>query len=206
MKKKIIVGSLIILLLGFLGFFYSVGYIPIIGNIIATEKINAYAQEVYKNEQAIDVGFDFYNMGNYNSSGYSYILNSNRLIDSKLYENAGKETPYKQDYQKIIQNFDDGISFEDYHISCTIDADDYSNKYYKLVVYKMSNDNILSNSESLIKPAEIVMQFIESMEIKYNFTSVNILYSDNNGDKQILVNGDIPISKEILIDNTKDIK
>ena len=54
-------------------------------------------------------------------------------------------------------------------------ADDFYNKYYKLVVYKMSNDNILSESESFTKPAKIVMQFTESMEPKYNSTSVNIL-------------------------------
>ena len=206
MKKKITIGLIIIIPLIFLAWLYSVGYVPVIGNMIATEKINDYATEVYGNEEAIDVGYDFYNGGNYNTDGYSYDLNSNRIIDHNLYENAGEETPYKQDYQKIINSLEEGINFEDYHISCTIDADDYSQKYYKLIVYKMSNENILSENESLTKPAEIVMQFIDSMDIKYNFTSVNIEYSDNNGKKQISLSGDTAITEELLVQKTKNIK
>lgn len=205
MKKKIVKGLIIILPLIYLGRLYMAGYVPIIGNMIATDKINDYATQIYSNEKPIDVGYDFYNMGNYNTDGYSYILNSNRIIDHKLYENFGEKTPYKQDYQKIIDTFEEGINFEDYSIGCTIDADDYSKKYYNLIAYDISNNNILNENESLIKPAEIVMEFIDSMETKYNFTSVNIVYNDNNGTKQISFSGDISITQELLVQNTKKI-
>ena len=142
--------------------------------MIATEKINNYAKEVYGNTKKLKVGYDYYNMGNYNTDGFGYDLKDNVIFDYNLFENAGTTIPYKQDYQKIINSFEESISFEDFSIECTIDADNYDNKYYKLVVYKMSNTNILSESESLTIPAEITMQFIESMEIQYNFTSVNI--------------------------------
>ncbi len=206
MKKKIIIGLLIIIPLIFLSWLYSAGYVPIIGNMIATEKINDYATEVYGNEESIDVDYDFYNMGNYNADGYSYILTSDRIIDHNLYEDAGEQTPYKQDYQKIINTLGEGITFEDYYMSCTIDTDDYSQKYYTLVVYNLSNDNNLSENESLTKPAEVVMQFVDSMDIKYNFTSVNVVYNDNNGAKQISLSGDTAITKELLVQNTKNIK
>ncbi|MFI3212882.1 MAG: hypothetical protein R3Y24_06020 [Eubacteriales bacterium] len=207
MKKAIVICSiLIIIALIFWGLLYSVGYIPIIGNMIATEKINDYATEVYGNDESIDVGYDFYNMGNYNTDEYSYILNIGRIIDHNLYENAGEETPYKQDYQKIIDMLEEGINFEDYSISCTIDADDYSRKYYTLVVYNLSNENVLSENESLTKPAEVVMQFVNSMDTKYNFTSVNVVYNDNNGKKQISLNGDTAITEDILVQSTKNIE
>ncbi len=203
MKKKNIMVIFITILIAFFAWAYSVGYVPVIGDIIATQKINDYIKEVYQIEENIDVGYDFYNMGNYNADGYLYDLNNNRIIDINLYENEGAETPYKQDYQKIIDELEEGVEFKDYYISCEIDADDYSNKYYKLVVYDLSNNNILSKEESLEVPAKIVYQFMNSMEIQYNFTSVNILYSDNNGEKQIIINGDTLITEEMLIQNTK---
>ncbi len=202
-KKKIIIYVIIAIIISFLAWMYSAGYVPFIGNMIATDKINSYNREVYNASDEIKIGYDFYNMGDYNGEGYLYNLNSDRIVDFNLYENAGDETPYKQDYQKIIDSLEEGIVFEDYHITCSIDADDYSNKYYKLVVFNLSNENILTEEESGEKPAEIVMQFINSMETQYNFTSVNVLYTDNNGEKQISLNGDIPISEEILIENTK---
>ncbi len=204
MKKKIIIALPIIILLAFFSWLYSAGYVPIIGNIIAAQKINAYANSTYGNDEKIDIGYDFYNMGDYNGGGYAYILNSNLLIDYNLYENAGDETPYKQDYQKIIDSFEEGITFDDFSISCTIDADDYTNKYYKLTVYEIKNSNILNESESETKPAEIVMQFIGAMQTKYNFTSVNVSYSDNNGAKQITLVGSEPLTLDILIENTKE--
>ncbi len=202
MKKKIIALSIIILL-AFFGWLYSAGYIPVIGNSIATQKINDYAKETYGNDEKIDVNYDFYNMGNYNGGGFAYILNDNLLIDYKLYENAGDETPYKQDYHKIIDGFEEGIAFNDFNISCTIDADDYSNKYYKLTVYELKNSNTLSEDESRTKPAEIIVQFIGEMQTKYNFTSVNVAYSDNNGAKQISINGSEPLTLDMLAQNTK---
>ncbi len=68
------------------------------------------------------------------------------------------------------------------------------------------NSNILSKSESQTKPAEIVMQFINAIQTKYNFTSVNVYYSDNNGAKQVLVNGSEPLTLDMLIENTKEVK
>ncbi len=207
MVKKIVLGLCLVLILCIGIFFYNVGYVPIIGGIIAEQKVNAYAKEVYDIDEKIEMGYNFYSMGNYNDGeNFLYNLKENRIIDLQLYENNGSDTPYRQDYQKIIDGLEDGVSISDYYIGCSIDADDFSKKYYKLIIYDMTNGNALSEAESLTKPAEIVMEFIEAMETPYNFTSANVSYRDNNANYNISFEGVIPLTTELLIENTKIIE
>ena len=67
----------------------------------------------------------------------------------------------------------------------------------------MGDTNRLSNDESIKRPAKIVMKFIKEMEIQYNFTSVVVHYTDNNGNYTISYDSKIPITEQILINNTK---
>ncbi len=85
-----------------------------------------------------------------------------------------------------------------------VDGDDYSNKNYSLTVYDFTNDNILSEGESFELPAEILMEFISSMEVQYDFTNVYSWYTDNNGKKLVSWSGDAPVTQKALISHTKD--
>ena len=161
-----IFGSAILIVLVAFGLLYSVGYIPIIGNIIAENKINAYASETYDTTETIETNFDFYCFGAYSSDeGYLYDINTNLITDLNRYENAGTDTPYKQDYQKIISTLGKDISMEEYYISYTVDADDFSREFYKLTIYKLESAEDLTVEESHKNPAKIIIEFIDYMEI-----------------------------------------
>ena len=204
MKNKFIIRLVFFMILLISVCCYIVGYIPLIGKVIAENKINDYVKNIYGEDKHITMNYDFYNMGNYSGGEYYiYDLRSNEIIDLQLYENAKGATLYKQDYQKIIKNLGAGIYIKDFYISCRIDANDFSKKYYRLTIYDMGDTNTLSNDESIKRPAKIVMKFIKQMEIQYNFTSVVVHYTDNNGNYTISYDSKIPITEQILINNTK---
>ena len=181
-RIKVCLAIIIFFLVGYI--FYMIGYLPIIGNVIAEKKLNKYATTLKKNVQKVETKYDWYNSQytDIRKSTYtlSYILKNNTIYDRKVTEKIGLEA--EKQYSKIKGEFPQNLSFPNgISVWTELDADNYSIKGQRLYLLGIYNRENISEEESGKMPATIAQEFIKLMGEDYNFTGIQLNYFDKNG-------------------------
>lgn len=210
-KKRINTAKLCIavIIIGFvIWLFNRIGYVPIIGNIIAEKKLNEYSNTLEGNSSRIDTKYDSYNniyqSINDNNSILSYRLQSNTIFDETVSNKV--ELVAREQYNTIKKEFSQNLSFP-YGIGVwtEFDGDDYSKKCQRLYLMGVFNVESISEEESQKMPATIAQQFIGLMGENYNFTGIQFIYYDKNGDYTIEIPSDTfnKLEYQDMLDKTR---
>lgn len=181
-RKHIIKLCILISILAVLSYFmYSIGYLPIIGNIIAEKKLSDYATIQKGNVQKVETKYDWYN-AKYQSfrRSLSYRLQNNTIFDEKVSREVNLLA--SKQYSKIKGEFSENLSFPSgIDVWTELNADDYSLKSQRLYLLGVYNTEDISEEESEKMCAIIADKFINLMGEDYNFTGIQIIYYDKNG-------------------------
>lgn len=186
-KKRINTAKLCIavIIIGFsICLFNRIGYVPIIGNIIAEKKLNEYSNTLEGNASRIDTKYNWYNniyqSINDNNSILSYSLQSNIIFDETV--SSKVELVARKQYNTIKKEFSQNLSFPSgIGVWTELDGDDYSIKCQRLYLTGVFNVESISEEESQKMPATIAQEFINLMGENYNFTGIQFIYYDKNG-------------------------
>lgn len=179
-RKHIIKLCILVAILGFLS--HSImGYLPIIGNLIAEKKLSDYATIQKGSPQKIETKYDWYNTKYKSIKGnLSYMLQRNTIYDDKVSEQVNYDV-LKQ-YSIVNSEFPQNLSFPSINTIWTeLNADDYSIKSQRLYLLGVYNTEDISEEESKKMCAIIADKFINLMGEDYNFTGIQIIYYDKNG-------------------------
>lgn len=199
-----------LIILGCLIFiFYKIGYIPVIGNIVAAKSLSKYATTLKGSPVKINTSYDWYNSKyvdlKNNFSGLSYELTRHQIHDESLSD--WNNLAAKQKYQTIQSSFSSNLQFpSSIDVWTDINAMNYSKKYQKFYLLSIYNTDKLSEEESQRMPATIAQQFINLMGIDYNFTSTQLIYCDSNGCYTIESNGSKKLDYKYLLKKTRKMK
>lgn len=173
--------------------FYSIGYVPIIGNIIAEIKLNEYSNTLEENIQKIDTKYDWYNNEYLSISDNRYIL-SYKLQNNTIYDETVANQvnlAAKKQYSTIKKEFSQNLSFPSgIWVWTEFDANEYSIKCQRLYLTGIYNIESISEEESEKMPATIAKEFINLMGENYNFTGIQLIYLDKNGGYTIEISAD----------------
>ncbi|RCX18849.1 hypothetical protein DFR58_104118 [Anaerobacterium chartisolvens] len=159
--------------------FFGMDYFPVVGGIIATNRVNKYVGKPINN-----VRFDWLN-NKYICSlddGYelSYNLHYNTIYDKRISDEVRDIANRK--YLSIQKDFPTNLILpQNIDVWTEINANNYavkSQKAYILVVYNLE---VLSKEQSLEMPAKIAQLFVELMGNGYSFTGIQLIYADKNG-------------------------
>ena len=201
--KLIVFCSFIVSIVVLLSVLFRLGYIPVLGNIIAEKKISNYA-----NTQITNSKFDWKNSRYVSTleNGYnlSYKLQHNTIHDEQMSTEVNNVA--LNDYQSIIEKLPSNLEFpESISVWTSINADDYTKKAQRLYLLGIYNTDSLSEEESLKIPANIAQNIIELMGKEYNFTGIQLIYADKNGIYEISIPANTfdAIEYEKLLENTK---
>ena len=201
--KLIVFCSFIVSIVVLLSVLFRLGYIPVLGNIIAEKKISNYA-----NTQITKSKFDWKNSRYVSTleNGYnlSYKLQHNTIHDEQMSNEVNIVA--LNDYQSIIEKLPSNLEFpESISVWTSINADDYTKKAQRLYLLGIYNTDSLSEEESLKIPANIAQNIIELMGKEYNFTGIQLIYADKNGIYEISIPANTfdAIEYEKLLENTK---
>ena len=204
-KKYVIIGFVLVFILA--GLFYKVGYLPIVGELIANEKIEHYKSEIYKS-------IDIENTKYYPKSGmYETIDNKNQvyhvsynLTNNYLWDEYQVNLWTDQlnlDFEKVKTQIPKNIRLDPPSISGYIDANEYSNKIQKMYL-SIYNEEHLTVEESEKKAAEFTMNIIDLLGDQYSITGVQIWYFDRNGGYTIEnLRNTSSLSYNLLLKNTR---
>jgi hypothetical protein len=204
-RKRILIIILVIFLIGSFAIFKLTGYIPLIGKMIAENKVNDYIKSTYGNTENVDLQFDLYNFGGYKSEDYIYDINNKILFDANMVEaDMGKN---EKACQKVFSMLNPNMTFGSYHIVEYIDGSDFSKQYHRISIHSLYNLEEISEDNSFIRPAEIIMDFIDEMGSDYNFTGIYLNYYDKNGYYKVSVPyvDKKTITYDMLIENTEKV-
>ena len=201
--KLIVFCSFIVSIVVLLSVLFRLGYIPVLGNIIAEKKISNYA-----NTQITNSKFDWKNSRYVSTleNGYnlSYKLQHNTIHDEQMSTEVNNVA--LNDYQSIIEKLPSNLEFpESISVWTSINADDYTKKAQRLYLLGIYNTYSLSEEESLKIPANIAQNIISLMGKEYNFTGIQLIYADKNGIYEISIPANTfdAIEYEKLLENTK---
>lgn len=207
-KKYVIAGFVLVLILA--GLFYKVGYLPVVGGLIANEKIEHYKSEVYR---ANDIENTRYNpkSGMYETIDImnqvyhvSYNLTDNYLRDE--YQINLWNDQLKLDFEKVKTQMPKNIRLDSPSISGYIDENEYSNITQRMYL-SIYNEEHLTVEESEKKAAELTMSFIDLLGDQYNITGVQIWYFDRNGGYTIeKLKNNSSLSYDLLLINTRKLE
>lgn len=181
-RKYIIKLSISIAILGLLLYYLrTIGYFPILGNIIAEKKLSNYSNETKQSDKKINTKYDWYN-SKYQSltEDLSYRLQNDTIYD----ENESKEINLlaNEKYNIIKGEFSKNLKFPSrIYVWTEINAEDYSIKSQKLYLMDIYNTDDLEKEDSKKMPSTIAEKFINLMGEDYNFTGIQIIYYDKNG-------------------------
>lgn len=151
------------------------GYIPIVGKILANNKIDNYVQVTYNKDLEQNIGFDFYNFDCYKNDRFRYSLKSNIIYD--VTSNRLKIDNNKEVCDKIFSKYDSNLKIEDYNISEYINGSDFTKLYHRLTIYKVYHNQEVDNQ----KIARLILSILNDFDDKYNFTGLYINYYSLNG-------------------------
>ncbi|WP_416180013.1 hypothetical protein [Clostridium sp. HCS.1] len=160
---------------------YLIGYVPIIGNLIAEKKLSNYATIQKGNTQKVETKYDWYNAKYQSVKGnLSYRLQRNTIYDENVSEKVSLSA--ETQYNKIKEEFPQNLSFpKGITVWTEFDADNYSIKSQRLYLLGVYNTEDISEEESKKMCATIADKFINLMGEDYNFTGIQIIYYDKNG-------------------------
>lgn len=139
-RKPIIKVFILISIIAILSYLmYLIGYLPIIGNIIAEKKLSNYSTIQKGSTQKVETRYDWYNAKYQSVKGkLSYRLKKNTIYDEKVSEKVSLSA--ETQYNKIKGEFPQNLSFpKGITVWTELNADDYSLKsqrLYLLSVYK----------------------------------------------------------------------
>lgn len=178
-RKHIIKLCILLAILGFL--LRSIGYVPIIGNMIAEKKLSKYSSIVKESVQKVETRYDLYNTKYQSINGkLSYRLQSNTIFDEKVSNQVNLTA--KTQYNKIKGEFSENLKFPNgIYIWTELNAKDYSKKCQRLYLLSIYNTEDISEEDSKKMCAIIADKFINLMGEDYNFTGIQIIYYDKNG-------------------------
>ncbi|WP_064093970.1 YfjL-like protein [Rossellomorea aquimaris] len=212
MIKKRIFKIIITLIFSFLLiFFYSIfNGIPF-GSYIAKAKITDYVEQVYDFNESIPE--PQYNIENSSYEVYlpqlgnefSYDLLNNLIIDKKLVNDINNKFQY--DYNKLKNSYVDNIELPPSAglYSSVFANGEYSkgiSLYQKIYLLGIINREKIASEDSIKMPAKLTKEIIDSLRGNYNITSLQVLYTDLNGQYEITVDHKKSISIETLGKNT----
>ncbi|EDL66172.1 YfjL-like protein [Bacillus sp. SG-1] len=209
-KKRIFIIIILTLIFSFLIIFYSLfNGIPF-GGYIAKAKITDYVEQVYGFDESISK--PQFNLKNSAYEVYipqlenrfSYDLFKKRIIDEKLVNKVNNE--FKDDYNKLKNSYEGNIELPDASLFSSILANgEYSNDievYQKLYLLGIINRKKITSKESIKMPAKLTKEIIDSLGESYNITSLQVIYTDLNGQYEITLDDKKAISIETLSRNT----
>jgi len=178
-RRSIIKLSILILILGFLS--YSFGYMPIIGDLIAEQKLSEYYTVTKDKPYSIKAEYDWYNT-QYKAINrdVTYSLQSNTIHDGYMTKEVNEKA--NRQYKKIKKEFSENLIMPfQIDIWNNINANDYSIKSQRLYILSIYNTEDISEEDSEKMPATIADKVIKLMGEDYNFTGIQIIYYDKNG-------------------------
>lgn len=188
-------------------FMYSIGYLPIIGNVIAEKKLSNYITIQNGKVQKVKTKYDWYNAKYQSSKGnLSYILQNNTIFDEKVSREVNLLV--SKQYSKIKGEFSENLSFpSEIEVWTELNADDYSLKSQRLYLLGVYNTEDISEEESEKICATIADKFINLMGKDYNFTGIQIIYYDKNGayESAISYNGFKKLEYDQILSKTKKV-
>ena len=175
----IIILCILVAILGFLS--YSIGYLPILGNMIAEKKLSDYSSIVSEKVQKIETKYDWYNTKYQSISGnLSYRLQKDTIFDEKVAKQVNLVA--SEQYNRAKGEFSENLNFPtEIYVWTELNADDYSIKSQRLYLLGIYNTEDISEEDSEKMPATIADKFINLMGKDYNFTGIQIIYYDKNG-------------------------
>lgn len=207
MKKRYAILSLLLVLLFLFipSAFYRFEYCPVIGKMIAKNKLQKYVDTQMENPPSLKVYFDWYN-GNYKADFgehdfLNYSLRENTINDSSIGDREADMLRGLLPDRFVL--FTETMAAPDIWVWTTIDADDYTKQWWHLMLYNIYNTENLSTEESIERPADIAMDLISSLGSNYNFTSIQIHYLDKNGIYDTILHGKEPLTHEKLVEATE---
>lgn len=118
---------------------YLIGYLPVIGNIIAEKKLSNYSTIQKGSTQKVETKYNWYN-AKYQSvkRKLSYRLKKNTIFDEKFSKEVNLVA--SKQYSKIKGEFSENLSFpSDIYIWTELNADDYSLKSQRLYLLGVYN-------------------------------------------------------------------
>ncbi|WP_098439428.1 hypothetical protein [Bacillus sp. es.034] len=211
MNKKRIFNITLVLIFTFLlisiySFFNGIPF----GSYIAKAKITDYVKQVYGfNESVPKPQFNLKNssyevhlpqLGNQ----FSYDLSNNLITDEKL----GTEIndTFQGDYNKLKNSYSENIELPTAFLFSSVLANgEYSKNmslYQKIYLLRIINRETISSEDSSKMPAILTNEVIDRLGENYNITSLQVIYTDLNGQYEITLDGKKPISVKTLEKNT----
>lgn len=192
-KKRVHVAKLCIavIIIGFvICLFNRIGYVPIIGNMIAEKKLSEYSSVVKESAQKVEAEYDWYNNKYQSISGnLSYRLQEDTIYDEAVAKQMNSAA--KEQYSRIKEEFSENLKFPSgISVWTELNADDYSIKCQRLYILGIYNVESISEEESQKMPATIAQEFINLMGENYNFTGIQLIYFDKNGGYTIEISAD----------------
>ncbi|WP_294187793.1 hypothetical protein [uncultured Clostridium sp.] len=186
---------------------YLIGYLPVIGNIIAEKKLSNYSTIQKGNTQKVETKYDWYNTKYQSVKGkLTYRLKKNTIFDEKFSKEVNLVA--SKQYSKIKGEFSENLSFpSDIYIWKELNADDYSLKSQRLYLLSVYNTEDISEENSEKMCATIADKFIDLMGEDYNFTEIQIIYYDKNGgyESAISSNGFKKLEYDKILSKTEKI-
>lgn len=186
---------------------YLIGYLPVIGNIIAEKKLSNYSTIQKGSTQKVETRYDWYNAKYQSVKGnLSYRLQKNTIYDEKVSEKVSLSA--ETQYNKIKGEFPQNLSFpKGITVWTELNADDYSLKSQRLYLLGVYNTEDISEEDSEKMCAAIADKFIDLMGEDYNFTGIQIIYYDKNGgyESAISSNGFKKLEYDKILSKTEKI-
>lgn len=170
-----------------------IGYLPIVGNIIAEKKLTQYSSTVNSTTNKVETRYDWYNIKyqsiNDDKSNFSYKLQNNSIYDETI--NTKSNLLAQKEYTAIKGHFSENLNFpSNITVWTELSGDDYSIKSQRLYLLGIYNLENISKEDSLKMPSTIAKEFINLMGEDYNFTSIQLIYYDKNGGYTIEISSD----------------
>ncbi|KPL57744.1 YfjL-like protein [Rossellomorea vietnamensis] len=180
------------------------------GSYIAKAKITDYVEQVYGINKSVskpqfnfeDSSYEVYlpQLG----SQFSYDLLHNLIVDEKLANELNNE--FQSDYNKLKDSYRDNIELPDAHLFSSVLADgEYSKNmslYQKIYLLGIINREKITSEDSSKTAATLTKEIIEGLGENYNITSLQVIYTDLNGQYEITLDSKKPISIKTLGKNT----
>ena len=206
-KRKIVISCIAIILL-FIA--YQTASVFVWGVKTAERELSKYAKEVLKVNEKIECQYDWYNNRYLAINKLKFTLDyrkqNNTIFDGAFSQKEDEKANY--DYNNLIANMPDNLTLPaNIMVWTEISADNYNVKAQRLYLLSVFNTEDISEQDSLLKPANIVMDVISELGESYNFTGIQVIYYDKNGMFEIVFPADSfeRITVEKLLGNTKQI-
>lgn len=197
-KMKVAILTLILLVMvGSIVLFIIIGYIPVIGKVVASSKVKQYFQE-----DIVSVEYDIYN-NKYRvmtSSGQAatYDFRRNYITESTFFNEQEKQL--QQRYSAFLAdssslwNSPNGYYPEYIGLWTAKDAGDSSVRYDKLYILSVFED--YKGDEATVKQhmIDLLLDFCDYLQPEFNITSVQFNYATTEKAYELIIDGNKTIS------------